>query len=136
MKPGKNPINAKFRIENYVTGEAGPPDEGDALQRLAQSHFVGQDGAVHVGHREAHDAAVEEEDALALVRPQVFAQQRVDHHVHQHRAGVALLPLTKTKKKQNVGPVITSKTTRATKPFDSNIASGSESTLFSDVVLL
>ena len=98
MKPGKNPINAKFRIENYVTGEAGPPDEGDALQRLAQSHFVGQDGAVHVGHREAHDAAVEEEDALALVRPQVFAQQRVDHHVHQHRAGVALLPLTKTKK--------------------------------------
>ena len=75
-----------------------PPDEGDALERFAESHLVGQHGAASQLGLEAHDAMVEEEHAVALVRSQVSREMRVHHHVH-HRptaaaaAAAVMLPL-------------------------------------------
>ena len=61
-------------------------DERERLQRLAEAHVVGEDGArVRGAVGGAHDRSEEEDDALALVRPQHRRQPRLDAHRRARR---------------------------------------------------
>jgi hypothetical protein len=50
-----------------------------------EAHVIRQDGAALAGLAQAHDALVQEGNALALVRSQVLAQVGV-HHDRHHAA--------------------------------------------------
>lgn len=53
------------------------PQQSNGLQRLAEPHLVGENGALPVKRLEPHHGLVQELHALALVRPQVRAHERV-----------------------------------------------------------
>lgn len=59
------------------------PQQADALQRFAQTHFIGHDAPKRVLNSLPSHALVHEFHALSLMGSEYVAQNRIDYHVHQ-----------------------------------------------------